>query len=61
LAQGHQAFFYEPPEGGHAGATDNAQSAFNAALAYAFLRKTIAPEMTEEDRIAASRRDADLA
>ena len=61
LAQGHQAFFYEPPEGGHGGATDNAQFAFNAALAHAFLRKTIAPEMTEEDRIAVSARDADLA
>jgi prolyl oligopeptidase len=61
LAQGHQAFFYEPPEGGHSGAADNAQFAFNIALGYAFLRKTIAPEMTEEDRIAVSARHADLA
>lgn len=47
LALGYRVFFYEPPEGGHAGATDNAQLAFNIALDYAFLRKTIAPEMTE--------------
>jgi prolyl oligopeptidase len=50
LAQGHQAFFYEPPEGGHGGATDNVQSAFNTALGYSLLRRTIAPEMTEDDR-----------
>ena len=47
LAQGHQALFYEPPEGGHGGATDNAQLAFNVALGFAFLRKTIAPELAE--------------
>jgi prolyl oligopeptidase len=44
LAQGHKVLFYEPPEGGHGGATDNAQLAFNTALGYAFLRKTIAPQ-----------------
>ena len=43
-AQGHRLYFYEPPEGGHAGAADNAQAAFNVALGFAFLRKTIAPE-----------------
>ena len=32
-------------EGGHAGAADNAHVAYNEALCYAFLRKTIAPEM----------------
>jgi prolyl oligopeptidase len=43
-AQGHAVYFHEPLEGGHAGAADNAQLAFNAALSYAFLRKTIASE-----------------
>jgi prolyl oligopeptidase len=45
LALGYRVYFYEPREGGHAGATDNAQLAFNTALGFAFLRKTIAPEM----------------
>jgi prolyl oligopeptidase len=45
LALGYRVYFYEPPEGGHAGATDNSQLAFNIALGSAFLRKTIAPEM----------------
>ena len=47
LALGYRVYFYEPPEGGHAGATDNTQLAFNIALDYAFLRKMIAPEMTQ--------------
>lgn len=42
---GYRAVFYEQPEGGHAGAADNAHIAFNQALVYAFLRRTIAPEM----------------
>ena len=46
LALGYRVYFYEPPEGGHGGATDNAQVAFNVALEYAFLRRMIAPEMT---------------
>jgi prolyl oligopeptidase len=45
LAFGYPVLFYEPPEGGHAGATDNAHLAFNIALGFAFLRKTIAPEL----------------
>jgi prolyl oligopeptidase len=45
LALGYRVYFYEPPEGGHAGATDNAQAAFNVALGFAFFRKTIAPKM----------------
>jgi len=45
-ALGAKVFFHEPPEGGHAGAADNAHVAYNEALAYAFLRHTIAPEMT---------------
>jgi prolyl oligopeptidase len=44
-ALGARVFFHEPPEGGHAGAADNAHVAHNEALAYAFLRHTIAPEM----------------
>jgi len=46
LALGARVYFHEPPEGGHAGAADNAHVAHNEALAYAFLRHTIAPEMT---------------
>jgi prolyl oligopeptidase PreP (S9A serine peptidase family) len=42
---GYRFNLYEPTEGGHAGAVDNKHLAFNAALQYAFLRKTIAPEM----------------
>jgi prolyl oligopeptidase len=44
-AQGHAVYFYEPLEGGHAGASDNVQLAFNLALSFAFLRKTIALDM----------------
>jgi prolyl oligopeptidase len=44
-AQGHRVYFHEPLEGGHAGATDNAQLAFNIALSFAFLRQTIAPSL----------------
>jgi len=42
---GYRVLFYEPAQGGHAGATDNAQLALLTALRFAFLRKTIAPEM----------------
>lgn len=42
---GYPVYFHEPAEGGHAGAADNRQLAFNQTLLYAFLRKTIAPEM----------------
>ena len=44
---GYPVYFHEPAEGGHAGATDNRQLAFNLTLLYAFLRKTIAPEMVD--------------
>jgi prolyl oligopeptidase len=44
-AHGHSVYFHEPLEGGHAGATDNAHLAFNVALSFAFLRKTVASEM----------------
>lgn len=36
-AAGHQVFYYENIEGGHAGAADNEQVAFKAALTYSFL------------------------
>lgn len=45
MALGYRVYFYEPQEGGHAGATDNAQRAFNIALGFAFLRKTIAADI----------------
>jgi prolyl oligopeptidase len=44
-ALGHEAYFHEPTAGGHAGATDNAQFAFNQALIYAFLRRTVGKEI----------------
>ena len=34
---GHQVHYYENIEGGHGGAADNAQAAFNSALAFEFL------------------------
>lgn len=49
---GHRVMFYEPAQGGHAGASDNAQLALLTALRFAFLRKTIAPEMTRPTGIA---------
>ena len=42
MAQGYRVYFHEPLEGGHGAGTDNAQIAFNIALGFAFLRKTIA-------------------
>ena len=41
-ATGHPVRYYENIEGGHAGAADNAQSAFRAALIYEFLHRTLA-------------------
>jgi prolyl oligopeptidase len=35
--QGHDVLYYENTEGGHAGAADNKQLAYMAALAYTFL------------------------
>jgi len=43
-AQGQPVYFHEPLAGGHPGATNNAQLAFNLALSFAFLRKTITSE-----------------
>ena len=38
---GHQVWLYENIEGGHAGAADNEQAAFKAALSYSFLWRTL--------------------
>jgi prolyl oligopeptidase len=38
---GHRVWLYENIEGGHAGAADNEQAAFKAALSYSFLWRTL--------------------
>jgi len=40
-AAGHTVRYYENIEGGHAGAADNAQTAFRSALIFEFLWRTI--------------------
>jgi prolyl oligopeptidase len=40
-AVGHRVRYYENIEGGHAGAADNAQTAFKSALAYSFLWRVL--------------------
>jgi prolyl oligopeptidase len=40
-ATGHRVWLYENIEGGHAGAADNEQAAFKAALSYSFLWRTL--------------------
>ena len=40
-AAGHQVWYYENIEGGHAGAADNEQAAYKAALSYAFLHRRL--------------------
>jgi prolyl oligopeptidase len=42
---GHEMLFYENIEGGHGGAADNAQAAYNIALAYAFVRRALMREV----------------
>jgi prolyl oligopeptidase len=42
-AAGHHVRYYENVEGGHAGASDNAQAAFTTALVYEFLHQTLNP------------------
>jgi prolyl oligopeptidase len=42
-AAGHRVFYYENTEGGHAGASNNAQAAFERALRYEFLFQTLFP------------------
>ena len=43
-AAGHRVRYYENVEGGHAGAANNAQSAFELALTYEFLLRELADE-----------------
>ena len=38
---GHPVWYYENIEGGHAGAADNAQTAFKSALAFSFLHRML--------------------
>ncbi|MCB0932131.1 MAG: S9 family peptidase [Mycobacterium sp.] len=45
-AAGHPVWYYENIEGGHAGAADNAQTAFKSALCYSFLHRTLAAKGT---------------
>jgi prolyl oligopeptidase len=40
-AAGHRVRYYEKIEGGHGGAADNAQAAFNSALTYQFLHRML--------------------
>lgn len=40
-AAGHPVWYYENIEGGHAGAADNAQTAFKSALSYSFLHRML--------------------
>jgi prolyl oligopeptidase len=40
-AAGQPVQYYENVEGGHAGAADNAQTAFRAALIYEFLHRML--------------------
>ena len=42
-AQGHDVLYYENVEGGHAGAANNRERAYMAALAYTFLWKQLGP------------------
>jgi len=41
---GHEVSYYENIEGGHAGAADNAQTAFKSALAFSFLHRMLRPD-----------------
>jgi len=43
-AAGHRVWYYENIEGGHAGAADNAQIAFKAALSFSFLWRMLGGE-----------------
>jgi prolyl oligopeptidase len=40
-AAGHEVYYYENTEGGHAGASNNAQAAFERAVRYEFLLQTL--------------------
>ncbi|MGB3480744.1 MAG: prolyl oligopeptidase family serine peptidase [Mycobacterium sp.] len=47
-AAGHRVRYYENIEGGHAGAADNAQTAFKSALAYSFLWRVLGEKRTDK-------------
>jgi prolyl oligopeptidase len=40
-AAGHEVLYYENTEGGHSGAANNAQAAFERAATYEFLVQTL--------------------
>ena len=40
-AAGHRVLYYENTEGGHSGAANNDQAAFQTALTYEFLLQTL--------------------
>ena len=40
-AAGHEVLYYEDTEGGHGGASNNAQAAFQSAVIYEFLLQTL--------------------
>ena len=42
---GHDVWYYENIEGGHAGAADNSQTAFKSALSYSFLLRMLADRL----------------
>ncbi len=44
---GHDVWYYENIEGGHAGAADNAQTAFKSALSYSFLHRMLGDRLTD--------------
>jgi prolyl oligopeptidase len=45
-AAGHRVRYYENIEGGHAGAADNAQTAFKSALSFAFLHRMLGEDVS---------------
>ena len=47
-AAGQRVRYYENIEGGHAGAADNAQTAFKSALAFEFLWRMLGPSTRPE-------------
>ncbi len=47
-AAGQPVRYYENIEGGHAGAADNAQTAFKSALAFSFLHRTLGGEQARD-------------
>lgn len=44
---GHPYYYYENIEGGHAGSSNNKQSAYNSALAYSYFKDQLMPKIAE--------------